>query len=94
MLHFSRGRSPGKMQKALAIGRLPGVLPGAESPTNLLIANEYARALAPGKCAPGKSPGSTPGKLCLCKCRLFWSMQTVPASHQSFSKHARDFARG
>ena len=63
------------MQKALAIGRLPGVLPGAESPANLLIANEYARALAPGKFAPGTGPGSTPGKLCLCKSKLFWSMQ-------------------
>ena len=71
MLHFARDKSPGKMQKALAIGRLPG----AESPANLLIANEYIRALAPGKCAPGTAPGSTPGKLCLCECRLFWSMQ-------------------
>ncbi|AES76991.1 hypothetical protein MTR_6g090270 [Medicago truncatula] len=34
-----KGGSPGKMQKALANGRLPGVLPGAESPANLLIAN-------------------------------------------------------
>ena len=59
------------MQKALAIGRLPG----AESPANLLIANEYARALTPGKCAPGTDPGSTPGKLCLCECRRVWSMQ-------------------
>jgi len=58
MLHFARGRSPGKMQKALAIGRLPGVLPGAESPANLLIANEYARALVPGKFAPSTSPES------------------------------------
>jgi len=65
MLHFARGRSPSKMQKALAIGRLPGVLPGAESPANLLIANEFARALAPGKCAPDTGPGMTPGKLCL-----------------------------
>jgi len=47
------------MQKALAIGRLPG----AESPANLLIANEFARALAPGKRAPDTGPGSTPGKL-------------------------------
>jgi hypothetical protein len=39
------------MQKALANGRLPGVLPGAESPANLLIANDFARALAPGKFA-------------------------------------------
>jgi len=61
MLHFSRGRSPGKMQKALAIRRLPGVLPGAESPANLLIANEFSRALAPGKCAPDTGPG----KLCM-----------------------------
>jgi len=62
--------SPGKMQKALAIGRLPGVLLGAESPANLLIANEFARTLAPGKCAPDTGapdtgPGTTPGKLCL-----------------------------
>jgi len=48
-----------KCLKALATGRLPG----AESPANLLIANELARALAPGKCAPGTGPGSTPGKL-------------------------------
>jgi len=65
MLHFARGRSPGKMQKALAIGRLPGVLPGAESQAYLLIANEFARALVPGKCAPVTGPGTTPGKLCL-----------------------------
>jgi len=71
MLHFARGRSPGKMLKALATGRLPGVLPGAESPANLLIANEHARALAPDKCAPGTGPGSTPGKLYLNDCRLF-----------------------
>jgi len=71
MLHFARGRSPGKMLKVLATGRLPGVLPGAESPANLLIANELARALTPGKCAPGTGPGSTPGKLCLHDCRLF-----------------------
>jgi hypothetical protein len=63
MLHFARDRSPGKMQKSLAKGRLPGVLPGAEYPANLLIANDPARALAPGKCAPGTGPGSTPGKL-------------------------------
>jgi len=37
------------MQKALSNGRLPGVLPGAESPANLLIANNPARGLAPGK---------------------------------------------
>lgn len=61
MLHFARGRSPGKMQKALAKGRLPGVLPGAEYLANPLIANDPARALAPGKCAPGKGPGTTPG---------------------------------
>ncbi|KEH41689.1 hypothetical protein MTR_1g053785 [Medicago truncatula] len=61
-----RGRSPGKMLKALATGRLPG----AESPANLLIANDPARGLAPGKCAPGKGPGSTPGKLFLQDCRL------------------------
>ena len=59
------------MLKALATGRLPGVLPGAESPANLLIANEFARALAPGKCAPNTDPGSTPSKLCLHDCRLF-----------------------
>lgn len=54
------------MQKALANGRLLGVLPGAESPANLLIANDPARGLA-----PGTGPGSTPGKLCLHDCRLF-----------------------
>jgi len=52
------GLLPDKMQKALAIGRLPGVLPGAESPANLLIANEYARALVPGKFAPSTGPES------------------------------------
>jgi len=51
MLHFARGRSPGKMLKALATGRLPGVLPTVESPANLLIANDPARALTPGKFA-------------------------------------------
>ena len=71
ILHFARGRSPCKMLKALANGRLPGVLPGVESPANLLIANELARALAPGKCAPSTGPGSTPGKLCLHDCMLF-----------------------
>ena len=60
MLHFARGKSPGKMLKALATGRLPR----AESPANLLITNELARALAPGKCAPGTNPGVTPGKMC------------------------------
>jgi len=54
MLYFLRGISPGKMQKALATGRLPG----AESPANLLIANEPARALTLGKCAPGSTPGN------------------------------------
>ncbi|KEH41671.1 hypothetical protein MTR_1g053560 [Medicago truncatula] len=34
------------MQKALANGRLPGVLPGAESPANLLIANDPARGFS------------------------------------------------
>jgi len=64
----------------LATGCLPGVLPGAESPANLLIANDFARALAPGKFAgfcrlcqhhinhfqtmPGTLPGLTPGKMC------------------------------
>jgi len=91
MLHFARGRSLVKMQKALANGRLPGVFPGAESPANLLIANELARALAPGKCTPSTGPGSTPGKLCLNDCRL---LQTVSASHQSFSNHARNIVRG
>jgi hypothetical protein len=64
MLHFARSRSPVKMQKALANGRLPGALPGAESPANMPIANEHARALAPGKCVPGKGLGITPGKMC------------------------------
>jgi len=76
MLHFARGGSPGKMQKAFANARLPGALPRAESPANIPIANEYAKALAPGKCAPGKGPGLTPGKLCLIDCRRFWSMQS------------------
>lgn len=57
MLHFARGRSPGKMPKAVANGRLPGVLPGAESSANMLVANDSARALAPGKFAPGIGPG-------------------------------------
>jgi hypothetical protein len=59
------------MQKALANGHLPGVLPGAESPANLLIANEPARALAPGK-------------MCQSQCRLFSRMQAfagVDISH-------------
>ena len=66
------------MLKALATGHLSGVLQGAKSPANLLIANEHARALAPGKCAPGTGPGLTPDKLCLRFCRLsdaFWSIQ-------------------
>jgi len=58
------------MLKTLATGRLSGVLPGTKSPANPLIANEPARALAPGKCAPGTGPGSTPGKLCLHDSRL------------------------
>jgi len=66
MLYFARGRNPGKMQKTLAKVRLPGVLPGAGSPANQLIANEHARALAPGKSAPG----TTPGKMCLHNCRF------------------------
>ena len=40
-----------KCRKALANGRLPGVLPGAESSPNLLIADDPARALAAGKFA-------------------------------------------
>jgi len=87
MLHFARGKSPGKMLKALATGGLPGVLLGAESPANLLIVNCHVRGLAPGKCAPGIGPG----KLCLHDCRL---LQTVLASHQSFSKHVSGIARG
>jgi len=71
MLHFDRGRSPDKMQKALATGRLPG----AESPANLLIANELVRALAPGKCALGTGPGSIPGKLCQLACSFFGVVQ-------------------
>jgi len=86
MLHFARGRSPGKMLKALATGRFPG----AESPANLLIANEPTRALAPGKFAgfcrlcqhhishfqtmPGTLHGLTPGKMCtifFCKKKVF-----------------------
>jgi len=60
MLHFAKGRSPGKMLKTLATGRLPG----AKSRANLLIANELARALAPGKCAPDTNSGVTPDKMC------------------------------
>lgn len=71
MLHFARGRSPVKMQKALANGRLPGALPGAESQANMPIANEHARALAPGKFTHGKDPGTTPGKMRQTEHRLF-----------------------
>jgi hypothetical protein len=63
MLHFARGRSPGKMLKALAIGRLPGVLPGAESPANLLIANCPARGLAPGKMRSWHRPWHNPWQI-------------------------------
>ena len=72
MLHFVRGRSPGKMLKVLATGRLPGVLPGAEWPANLLIANEPAKALAPGKCIPDTNHGVTPGKMCHMHAGFFW----------------------
>ena len=75
------------MLKALTTGRLPGVLPGAESPANLLITNEPVRALAPGKCAPGTSPGSTPGKMCLHDCRLFWYMQAFAGLFQDHISH-------
>jgi len=37
------------MQKALSNGHLPRVFPGAQSPTIQVIANDHARALAPGK---------------------------------------------
>ena len=63
MLHFARGRSPVKMQKALANGRLPGVLPGAESPANLLIANSPARGLAPGKMRSWHRPWLNPWQI-------------------------------
>jgi len=66
MLHLARGKSPGKMQKSLANGRLPG----AKYPAKPLIANDHVRALALGKCAPSTGPGSTLGKLCLHKYRL------------------------
>ena len=46
-----RAEALAKMQKALANGRLPGVLPGAQSPAILVITNDHARALAPGKFA-------------------------------------------
>ena len=72
------------MLKALAFGRLPGVLPGAESPANLLIANEPARALAPGKYAPGTNPGITPGKMCHMHAGysdVFWHMQAFADDH-------------
>jgi len=90
MLHFARGRSPGKKQKFLA----NGCLPGAEYPANPLIANDPARALAPGKCAPSTSLGSTPGKLCLHKYRILQAFANYVSITQSFSKHVRDFARG
>ena len=86
MLHFARGKSPGKTLKALAFGRLPGVLPRAESPANLLIANEHARALAPGKYAPGTNPGITPGKMCHMHAGfsdVFWHMQAFADDHIS-----------
>jgi len=70
MLHFARGRSPGKNAKSLGNWTFARVLPGAESPAKPLIANCLARGLAPGKCAPGIGPGSTPGKMCLHDCRL------------------------
>jgi len=66
------------MQKVLAIGRLPG----AESPANLLIANEPAMALAPGKCAPGTGPGSTPGNFSDA-CRFSWP--TFQTSNQKLT---------
>ena len=88
MLHFARGRSPGKMLKALAIGRLPGVLPGAESPANPLIANCPARGLAPGKMRSWHKPWHNPWQNVSHACRL------LQRSHQSFSDHAREIARG
>jgi hypothetical protein len=101
MLHFARGRSPVKMQKALANVRLPGALPGAESLANMPIANEHVRALAPGKFAPGKDPGTTPGKMRLIEHRLFRLIMAKAVlcrpclRHVSpFQKHVMRFARG
>jgi hypothetical protein len=101
MLHFARGRSPVKMQKALAKGRLPGALPGAESQANMPIANGHARALAPGKVAPGKDPGTTPGKMRQTEHRLFCPKQsfadlfrTQSASCQSFSERCQALCQG
>jgi len=65
------------MQKAMANERLPG----AQSPAILVIANDYAMALAPGKFALGTDPGSTLGKLCQHACKL---LQDVSASLESF----------
>ena len=49
---FCQGWKPWQnAKKVLANGRLPGVLPGAESSANLLIANDPAKALAPGEFA-------------------------------------------
>ncbi|KEH17253.1 hypothetical protein MTR_0029s0130 [Medicago truncatula] len=89
MLQFAKGGSPDKLQKALANARLPGAVPGAESAANMPIANYTARALA-----PGKGPGLTPGKMCLIKCRIFWSLQTVSVARSPFQKHVGRFARG
>jgi len=69
------------MQKALANGRLPGVLPGVQSPAIQVIANDYARALA-----PGKNPGATPGKMCRHACSfsdVFWRVQAFADDHVS-----------
>jgi len=90
MLHFVRGRSPGKMPKSLANGRLPG----AEYPANPLIANDPARALAPGKCAPGTGPGLTPGKLCLHKYRFLQAFVDCVSITPVFFKTCQGLCEG
>jgi len=74
---ITRGKSLGKMQKALANGRLPGVLPRAQSPAIQVITNDHARALGPGKFVWGTFPGTTPDNFSDV-CILSWpTFQTV-----------------
>jgi len=82
------------MQKSLANGSLPGVLPGAEYPANPLIANDHARALAPGKYAPGTGPGTTPGKLCLHKNRLLHAFADCVSITSVFFKTCQGVCEG
>ena len=55
-----------KEQKALGNGRLPGILPGAESLGKTPIANQFARDFTPGKKTRGW-PWQNP---CLSPCLL------------------------